>query len=262
MRKLTDDELFDLAAMMLEQQSAEREGKKVTITERKRLKKLLEKFLGDEVMEKIGKLTILEMCSIFDINRRSLEKYVEAGCPRNPDRSFDLKQVFAWLRLNARKKAKEADCIDGDDNEPTTQAANLRQEYLGRLAALDYEKKMGLVLDRSQLQTAWLGASNILRTAGESLQKKYGLEAKRILDESLDEAHRIALDSLQKVYEAIEAEEEQEKQKKKPGRPKKTQQSKENDLAESPRTRKRKVQKENIPQDQENVSEASGEADE
>lgn len=90
-----------------------------------------------------------------------------------------------FLAANAQKLAAD----DGED--PTVE---LRREK-ANLARLDRLERERVLLPRDMVHEGLARIAGVLRTAGEALQRQFGPEAHRILEEALDDAQR-EIDSL------------------------------------------------------------------
>jgi len=51
-------------------------------------------------------------CDFFHISRQTIINWVDCGCPRNPDKTYNLFEVHSWLLLRERRLAESANKKD------------------------------------------------------------------------------------------------------------------------------------------------------
>ena len=93
-----------------------------------------------------------------------------------------------FLAENARKLAEDDDdLLHGAGSSP---ALERYREERAQLARLDRLEREGQLVSRDSVRQGLAQIAGLLRTAGESLQRECGSEARLILDEALDDAGR------------------------------------------------------------------------
>jgi predicted transcriptional regulator len=50
------------------------------------------------------KLTATAVAELFGVSTMAVSKWQKTGCPRNPDKSYDLKKVIAWREAKAEQE--------------------------------------------------------------------------------------------------------------------------------------------------------------
>lgn len=102
---------------------------------------------------------------------------------------IDLPAVVLALRkflaANAHRLSKESD--DPLLCGPSSPALERYREARAGLANLELHQRQGNLLDRAEVHERMLRAATPLRRAGEALQRKFGVEAQRVLDAAVDE---------------------------------------------------------------------------
>lgn len=81
----------------------------------------------------------------------------------------------------------EADSImtGGAANSP---AMERYRQFKGDLASLEVEERQGSLLPRAEVREGLLVIAGVIRTAGEHLEREYGVGARAVLDGALDDA--------------------------------------------------------------------------
>jgi phage terminase Nu1 subunit (DNA packaging protein) len=127
-----------------------------------------------------------EIAAIFGVSRDTVRKdWVSRGMPGGSGR-YDLRKIILWREKDRAKKTPGRDdggdpFLDGDDSP------NLERYrgYKADLAALELQKKRKEVIDLSLAHEGLGCIAEIIRQAGETLQVKFGVEARDILDAAL-----------------------------------------------------------------------------
>lgn len=105
-----------------------------------------------------------------------------------------VRALHKFLATNARRLA----VADGEDPLMAGVNSPALEEYRrarAKLAELDLLERKQVLLPRDQIHEGLGRITSVLRMAGDALQRQYGPEAQRILDEALDDAQR-EIDSL------------------------------------------------------------------
>jgi hypothetical protein len=127
-----------------------------------------------------------EIAAIFGVSRDTVRKdWVSRGMPGGSGR-YDLRKIILWREKDRAKKVPGRDdggdpFLDGDDSP------NLERYrgYKADLAALELQKKRKEVIDLSLAHEGLGCIAEIIRQAGETLQGKFGVDARDILDAAL-----------------------------------------------------------------------------
>ena len=104
-----------------------------------------------------------------------------------------LRYLYDWLAKNSRKlhaPETEDEMLIGSGNANSPALERFRS-IKADLAAHELREKEGDVIDSGKIRQAHGQMASVLRSASDSLQKQFGPEAHRILDDALEESLRI-----------------------------------------------------------------------
>ncbi|HUX16278.1 MAG TPA: hypothetical protein VMW52_07375 [Phycisphaerae bacterium] len=107
--------------------------------------------------------------------------------------TIDLVAVFHWLHDFLARNARKLTAGDDDDPMMAGCASPWLEKYRREktlLARLDRKRREGDLLERDTVHEALGRIASILRGAGDTLQRQFGVDAHRVLEEALDDADR------------------------------------------------------------------------
>lgn len=105
--------------------------------------------------------------------------------------TIDLVKVAKALHDFLARKARVLAAAETDDPLLVGESSPALERYRdekAKLARLDRLEREGQLIARDQIHDALARVASVLRNAGETLQRSYGLDAHRILDEALNDA--------------------------------------------------------------------------
>jgi len=73
-----------------------------------------------------------DIASIFGISETSVDNMVKRGCPRNQDKSFDLKSVIRYREKNIKEQAPSSDKSELELEKMQSQIEKLNLEILDK----------------------------------------------------------------------------------------------------------------------------------
>lgn len=122
---------------------------------------------------------------IWNVNARAVGQWAsKMGCPRSPDRTFNLDDVVKW-----RESRNEAE-TDSGDTRRRTKAQNDLDKTKAAIARIDLKARQGSVLPKENVVDCLSLLEAILRKSGERLQRDFGPDAQQILNDGLDDFKR------------------------------------------------------------------------
>jgi hypothetical protein len=98
-----------------------------------------------------------------------------------------VKALHDFLAANARHLPSDADLLGPDFGSP---ALERYREEKAAIAKLDRLEREGELIEVSVLRDGLNRIAAILRSAGDSLDRRFGPEARQILNDALDDAHK------------------------------------------------------------------------
>jgi hypothetical protein len=99
-----------------------------------------------------------------------------------------VRALHDFLAANARKLADDDDdLLHSDGSSPALERYREERALIARLDRLEREQQL---VPRDNVRQGLGQIAGLLRTAGETLQRECGPEARQILDEALDDARR------------------------------------------------------------------------
>ena len=106
--------------------------------------------------------------------------------------TVDLAEFVRWALDFLARNGRKLSAVNGDDPMSGPGSAALenwrREKWL--LARLDRQARQGQLLPRRDVQEHLGRLADLLRGAAERLEKQHGAEARRLLDEALDDFER------------------------------------------------------------------------
>jgi len=139
-----------------------------------------------------GWLSRMELCRVFDITGSAFDRHIRTLVSSDHVRGagktlrfYGRAIVEAWATAQRRE-------TDGDPllSGTTTPALERYRDERAKLAKLDRLERERDLLKRHEVHEMLSRVASILRGAGEVLQREYGAQAHKILDEALDDAER------------------------------------------------------------------------
>lgn len=128
----------------------------------------------------------------FDCHSRTVEGWAARGCPGMQPRRYDVREICRWLyREWQRRNPRVAKAGDTTEDElmlaaGSSPALERYREARARIAELQADEAEGSYLHAEKMQACLQRMAAILREAGDKLQKRFGPDAKSVLDEHLD----------------------------------------------------------------------------
>lgn len=149
------------------------------------------------------------MCAALGVGERQGYAYVKRKMPQNGDGSFDIQACLEWQAENVREAggnhkkrqpidpASEEAMLDPSLTGSSPALERFRHARAG-LAELELETRQGQFLSRDKVHECFGKVANLLRSAGEMLQRQFGADALGILNEALNEGCRAVADLCQR----------------------------------------------------------------
>ncbi len=147
-------------------------------------------------------MTTDELCDALEISRRQVTAWIKEGMPvERVGRAyrFDHRAVRQWMIaaghasqgavLEAVRERKAE--TDPDMSGPTSLAQERYRLAKAELAELDLAERRKELVPRHEVHLVMGQVAGVLRTAGGVLQKRWGAEARQVLDRALDNAARL-----------------------------------------------------------------------
>ena len=141
-------------------------------------------------------VTQTEAASTLGCSTRTLQRWLADGCPGSP-KCYCLAEIILWARENVW--SEDAVLIEG----ATGEAGDIKTEYLRkRIEKIDRENQLAdfkiaerneNLVDADQVKALLTEQANIIRSALEKLERKYGKDALDIVLEVFDELDAIDL---------------------------------------------------------------------
>jgi len=133
--------------------------------------------------------TAAQVALVFDCSSQWVGRWSKSGCPRNSDRSFDLIAVVRW-------KIEQAEKLNQGDADPLmsgggSEALERYRDEKAKIARLDRLVKEDTLLPRDEVRSCLEQIAAIVRGAGERLAREHGDDARKVLDEALDDADEL-----------------------------------------------------------------------
>lgn len=138
------------------------------------------------------------------VSSRMVGEYVRQGMPGIKG-NWILEDCQAWVDRNVRHRGERrpraqesasggrgsGSLPPGDEillNEPTSPQLERFRKIRADTAQLDLDEKRKQLIPREQVHELLVMLSGVIRTAGETLQRQFGNDAARILEEALNDA--------------------------------------------------------------------------
>lgn len=144
-----------------------------------------------------------DLARIFGVSRVTIMDWVQRGAPKKTARGWDVEAFRVWRQANMRPakwtgKTPEESVSNEDALASGPDSPALDRYRLARAKFFEYElgKQERQLIDREEMHALLVQIAAALRSACETLQRVYGVEARRILEEALDETDRKLKDSL------------------------------------------------------------------
>jgi len=128
-----------------------------------------------------------EVAQYFGVGLRTVAGWLAAGCPGAAG-AYNLHEIHAWRDAQRNTKTDQADPLLAGSASPALEKYRQERAKLARLDRLERERSL---LPREEVHELLGQIARVIRAAGQSLQRTYGLEAQNTLDEALDEADRL-----------------------------------------------------------------------
>ncbi len=134
--------------------------------------------------------TLADVAAAIGVSRETVRTWRRAGWRDKPP--FSLPRLLQWLRSSGPWKSRPESRAD----DPlllaagTSPALERYREERAALAKYERLRREGELIPRERIREGLNRIAAILRGVGESLQRQYGPDAHKLLEEGLDEAGR------------------------------------------------------------------------
>jgi len=132
--------------------------------------------------------TIAGAAKELGISERAFHTWLAAGCPARVQGGYDIGVAQQW---NTDRRRQPDPLLMGPSS-PALEAYRRRRAELARLEVLE---RKHVLIDRRQIEPTMQRFSQIMRTAVETLQREFGTDAAKIIDDALLDSLRV-VDSL------------------------------------------------------------------
>lgn len=146
--------------------------------------------------EEPKRVTQAELGRLFGVSRKTIHEWSgKAGFPRGESDKYSAFDVLVWYLVAHSKQLVEKGSGDLAAGDPLLSGENTPnlERYRGAradLAEMEVKRQEGNLLDRAVMREALGRAASHLRGAAKALERDFGDEAKRVLDDTLDEVGR------------------------------------------------------------------------
>lgn len=134
--------------------------------------------------------TYEQIGQFFGVKIASVKRWAGEGMPRG--QPYRLDRIAQWLRQKGPWRARPGLSETGDPLLVGSDSPALEQyrRQRARLAELDVAEREGKLISREKLHAAMAKFAGVIRQAGEVLQRQYGTDAHKVLDDALVDAMR------------------------------------------------------------------------
>ncbi len=144
------------------------------------------RWLIDEGLAKPQQLvaTQAQVAEHFSRNRRTVADWFGTGCPGQAG-EYDLEAIAAWLDARSGKT---------DDPElagPASAGLERYRQARAAIAELELARLRRQLVPRAEVHAVLDQVAATLRTAGEILARHHGDDARQVLEDAIDNAHRL-----------------------------------------------------------------------
>lgn len=142
------------------------------------------------------KVTQAELGRLLGVSRKTIYEWSGKGeFPKAEGDKYSAFDVLVWYLVTHSKQLVEKGAGDLASGDPLLAGENTPnlERYRGAradLAEMEVKRQEGNLVDRSAMRELLGRAAGLIRGAAKSLQRAFGEEARRILDDSLDEVDR------------------------------------------------------------------------
>lgn len=142
------------------------------------------------------KVTQAELGRLLGVSRKTIYEWSGKGeFPKAEGDKYSAFDVLVWYLVTHSKQLVEKGAGDLASGDPLLAGENTPnlERYRGAradLAEMEVKRQEGSLLDRAMMRELLGRAAAIIRGAAKNLQRGFGEEARRVLDDSLDEVGR------------------------------------------------------------------------
>ena len=133
-----------------------------------------------------------EVAEFFGVSINTVQNWCAAKCPGVPG-NYPLSEIAKWLRTTGpwRKNIKPEVIDDPLLTEGDSPGLERYRQAKASLAEIELEKMRGNVLPLETVRENLARWASLIRRMGETLGKRHGPEAARVVNETLEECGRI-----------------------------------------------------------------------
>ena len=135
--------------------------------------------LNPQRLTRLQLIALITSTGLTSLSSATVGNWIAAGCPRNPNGTFSLVTLTAWLVAQRRELKRDSD---------SDRALALYRETRTELAKLDLAVKSGELLDRRAIVDQWRVAGAKLRSAFEHVERRFGRDVGDAIRDALAEA--------------------------------------------------------------------------
>ncbi|QDU82666.1 hypothetical protein Pla110_44270 [Polystyrenella longa] len=134
-----------------------------------------------------------DVANFAGVSKRTVQEWIARGCPGRP-KHYDLSEMVQWAREHVWVPRRTAAKTFEEDGDPLLSDGGTGSVWLEKYRhekTLEVRAKrlrdMGELVATSEIQDGLNVLSNVIRQAGELLQRTHGEEAYEILEEAIIE---------------------------------------------------------------------------
>ena len=136
------------------------------------------------------------MAHVFGVSETTVRKeWVARGMPGETG-AYPILPIIQWRHDRDVAEKRRSPTFGAEEDPmlggPVSPALERFREARASIAELDFLKRTGEVIDREQIHEVFSRIANVLRGAGEKLERDFGGDARAVFDTALDEAERVA----------------------------------------------------------------------
>jgi phage terminase Nu1 subunit (DNA packaging protein) len=138
---------------------------------------------AEGLVEPFAALSGRQIAALFAVSPQSVTRWTQQGCPRRPDRRYNLAAVIQWRLSLAEAMVTEPEAA----TNPGSAQLERQRAANADLLELQLRERRRELVPRADLLDGLALLSQILRRAGERIGKQFGTVAHQMLDDAISE---------------------------------------------------------------------------
>jgi hypothetical protein len=138
-------------------------------------------------LKRLDLANLLSRTGQVSLTPQAINNWLQAGCPRNADGTFNVLAVCGWLASQYRKKELKAN--DPMLSGPNSPALEKYRTVKAKREQLAYDRDVRQLIPVEEVRRVWLDMGHRMRSALDAVCKTLDPESRATIQSALDQVY-------------------------------------------------------------------------